>query len=245
MNVTDPAAALGELVLNRPAAAALFERLRLDYCCGGGRSLEEACAQRGLDARTVAVLLDALDDEPSTHALPHHDLRHCSIAELCEHIVARHHEPLRTDLPRVEELLGTVVRVHGSRHPELADLQRLYTGMRGELEIHMRLEEHTLFPACRALEEHGAAAGCDAETIALLEGDHADTGDALSALRELCGGYDLEQAFCATHSRLLRSLRALELDLHQHVHEENNVLLPRVRALNASALSGRSGRGEA
>ena len=227
MSVTDPAATLGDLVLDRPAAAALFERLGLDYCCDGRRSLEDACAQRGLDARTVTVLLDTLRDEPGTHDLPPHDVAHCSMAELCEHIVARHHDPLRAELPRIDGLLGTVVRVHGKRHPELADLQRLFATMRGELEIHMRLEEHTLFPACRALEQRGDASGFDAGVIALLEDDHAITGDALSALRELCGGYDLEPALCGTHRRLLQSLHAFELGLHQHVHEENNVLFPR------------------
>lgn len=235
MNATDPAATLGDLVVRQPAAAALFERFGLDYCCGGRRSLEDACAQHGLDAKTVTVLLDALRNEPDLHDLPHHDVAHCSMAELCEHIVTRHHEPLRADLPRVDELLGTVVRVHGKSHPELADLQRLFSGLRGELEIHMRLEEHLLFPACRAVEEHGDASGFDAGVIALLEDEHDTTGDALSALRELCGGYDGERALCSTHRKLLQSLRALELDLHQHVHEENNVLFPRVRERLADA----------
>ena len=188
MNVTDPAATLGDLVLERPAAAALFERLGLDYCCGGRRSLDEACSRRGLDTRTVMVLLDTLRDEPAAHDLPVHDVSHCSIAELCEHIVARHHEPLRADLPRIDELLGTLAHVHGRRHPELGDLQRLFATLRGKLEIHMRREEHTLFPACRALEERRDASGFDAGVIALLEDDHETTGDALSALRELCGG---------------------------------------------------------
>src|SRR5919112_1762420 len=122
MKAIGPATTLGDLVLDRPAAAALFERLGLDYCCGGRRTLEEACAQRGLDAKTVTVLLDA----PDMRDVRHHDLGHCSLADLCEHIVARHHEPLRADLPRIDELLATVGRVHGKRHPELADLHRLF-----------------------------------------------------------------------------------------------------------------------
>jgi regulator of cell morphogenesis and NO signaling len=230
VNVTDPGATLGQLVIDRPAAASLFEQLGLDYCCGGRRTLEEACVQRGLDAKTVTVLLDALRHEPIPHELDHHDVAHSSISALCEHIVARHHEPLRADLPRIDNLLATVVRVHGKNRPELADVQRLFSGMRGELEIHMRLEEHKLFPACRALEEHGDASGFDADVIALLEDDHDATGDSLSALRELCGGYDSGWALCATHRKLLQSLGQLELELHQHVHEENNVLFPRVRA---------------
>jgi regulator of cell morphogenesis and NO signaling len=235
VSVTDPAATLGDLVLADPAAAALFERLNLDYCCGGRRSLEEACSQRGLDTKTVTVLLDALRNGPGAPEVAHHDVGRCSISELCDHIVIRHHDPLRAELPRIDELLATVVRVHGTSHPELLDLQRLFARLRGELEIHLRREEHTLFPACRSLDEHGEASGFDGAVVALLEDDHEATGDALSALRELSGGYDAERALCGTHRALLRSLRALELGLHQHVHEENNVLFPRVRERMAAA----------
>jgi regulator of cell morphogenesis and NO signaling len=53
----------------------------------------------------------------------------------------------------------------------------------------------------------------------------------------LVGDYDPQQAVCSTHRALLDALAAFELDLHQHFHEENNVLLPRVRELNAGTPS--------
>lgn len=56
-------------------------------------------------------------------------------------------------------------------------------------------------------------------------------GRKLTALRELPGGYELSRALCSTHRSLLEGLQRFEADLHRHVHEENNVLLPRVGAL--------------
>jgi regulator of cell morphogenesis and NO signaling len=226
---TDHAATLGEIVLQQPSAAALFERLGLDYCCGGGRTLEEACGRHGLDARTVSVLVQALADEPRSADLEAHDVARATIPELCEHIVSRHHDPLRRDLPRISGLLATVVRVHGKAHPDLHDLERLFTAIRDELEDHMRVEELKLFPACLALDSDRDAP-FDADLLRLLEDDHAATGDALCALRELAGGYRNDAALCSTHRALLRGLRAFEIDMHQHVHEENNVLFPRARA---------------
>ena len=221
---------LGDLVLKQPDAAVLFERLGLDYCCGGSRTLDEACRQQGLDAKTVGVLLQTLADEPRSAGLEAHDVAHTTISELCDHIVTRHHDPLRRDLPRITDLLATVVRVHGKDHPELHDLQRLFAGTREELEAHLHTEEETLFPACRALDEHrDPDAAVDRDVLALLEDDHAHTGDALCALRELAGGYRTEAALCGTHRTLLKALRAFELDMHQHIHEENNVLFGRVR----------------
>jgi len=71
----------------------------------------------------------------------------------------------------------------------------------------------------RLLEEH--------------EREHAAVGHGLAALRVLGGGYERERALCNTHRALLDALTAFELDLHQHIHEENNILMPRVRELNA------------
>jgi len=227
-----PGTTLAELVLHRPASADLLERLRLDYCCGGRRTLAEACAERGLDAPTVIAMVEGLGEraEPGPDV---HDVRRASIPDLCDHIVRAHHEPTRRQLPRIAELLDRVVRVHGGSHPELADLRRVFTGLRTELEEHFDLEEATVFPACRTLGAADSPATVDDSVLALCEDSHEFAGEALSAMRELTDGYETERAYCGTHRALLEALQRFELELHQHVHEENNVLFPRVRELVA------------
>jgi regulator of cell morphogenesis and NO signaling len=231
----DHGTSLAELVVAQPKAAAVLEHLRLDYCCGGATSLAEACARRGLDAATVAALLDALGDgsfEGDDRAA--HDVRRASITDLCDHIVVAHHGPLRPALDRIDHLLGTVLRVHGAQQRSLYDVDRLFAALRSDLEEHMNVEESRLFPACRTLEASGDEAAFDGALLALLEDDHAATGDAMCAIRELSGDFDAAHARCSTHRQLLTELRAFELDLHQHIHEENNILFPRVRErLNA------------
>lgn len=146
-----------------------------------------------------------------------------------------HHDGLRNGLPRIEALVCTVVRAHGGDHPELRDLHRAFSALRAQLEPHLASEENELFPACLALERHGGAI-----QEALLaehehEHEHASVGEGLAALRLLGSDYEREHALCATHRTLLDALVAFELDLHQHIHEENNVLLSRVRELAARA----------
>jgi len=228
MTAIEPSSTLADLVVARPARARLFEQLQLDYCCGGARTLADACTQRGLDPQTVATLIAALDTEPGDRD-DVHDVTRASIGELCDHIVSAHHDTLRRDLPLIADLIATVVRVHGIQRPELRDLQRVFAGMQSSLEAHLSLEEDTLFPACRATEA-GEIRGVDEALLAEHEADHTEVGEALVALRELSGGYGAKRALCGTHRALLESLHELELDLHQHVHEENNILFPRVRA---------------
>lgn len=223
-----PGMTLAELVLQRPASADLLERLRLDYCCGGRRTLADACAERGLDEATLIAMVETLGERPEPRPTVH-DVRRASITELCDHIVQAHHEPARRALSQIAELLERVVRVHGGGHPELADLRRVFTGLREELEEHFALEEKMVFPACRAVDSADSAAGLDQSVLAMCEDSHEFAGEALTAMRELSGGYEAEHAFCGTHRKLLEALERFELELHQHVHEENNVLFPRVR----------------
>jgi regulator of cell morphogenesis and NO signaling len=221
---------LGALVAERPALTATLEKLRLDYCCGGGQTLAEACRRRGLDADTVVVLLEQLTDRAAAGRTEPHDLRGATFPELCDHIVSAHHDRLRQELPRIEELLATVVRVHGDEHAELHDLARLFATLACELREHVASEEAIVFPAARTLaagEEPGLRV---ADLVEEHTGEHAEAGDALAALRELAGGYDPAGAFCGTHRSLLLALEAFEIDLHQHVHEENNLLFPRMLA---------------
>jgi regulator of cell morphogenesis and NO signaling len=223
---------LADLVLDEPGRADLFDRLGFDYCCRGGRTLAEAATQRGLDLGTVVQVLEA---HAVTHAGPEdHDFdwRRASTAELCDHIVDAYHEPLRRDLPRLADTLQTVARVHGGGDPQLNDLVRVFDLLASDLLAHVEHEEEVLFPACRALE-----AGERSDSTALLdrlEHDHAGVGEALLVIRDLAGGYRADAARCGTHRALMHGLEALERDLHRHIHEENNVLFPRVRGLLAA-----------
>lgn len=217
----DPSRTLAQLVLEQPSRTRALERLGLDYCCGGKRSLTDACAARGIDLDEALAAL-AADAEPGGEE--DEDWTDEPLAALCEHIVEVHHGRLRAELPRLSELLAKVERAHGRDRPELAPLRTTFEAMRAELEVHMLDEEARLFPACTAGEP--LAPGLLAE----LEAEHLATASALERLRELTGGFDLTTVRCNTHRATVDGLRELELDLHRHIHEENNVLFPRALA---------------
>ena len=160
------------------------------------------------------------------------------MGELCAHIVTVHHDGLRKAFPRLERLFGIVVRVHGSSDPRLGDAQRLFGEIRSGLEPHLASEEDELFPACIASEQAGTPV--EEHLLSEHESEHAELGRALAALRTMCDGYDREAARCNTHRALLDALEAFEQDLHRHVHEENNILLPRARTARRARGTERS-----
>jgi regulator of cell morphogenesis and NO signaling len=239
-SLIDPNSPLGDLVAERPSRAKLFDQLRLDFCCGGRQSLAAACTTRGHELDEVLAALRALDErDPRSRGVESRDWREAGTAELCAHIVTVHHDGLRNAFPEIERLFLIVVRVHGDRAPELRDAHRCFRAIRGELEPHVTTEENELFPACIASDQTGTPV-----TEVLLEhheSEHSALGHALTALRGLCGDYDRQTALCNTHRALLDALTAFEEDLHQHVHEENNILLPRARRPGPAATTTEPG----
>jgi regulator of cell morphogenesis and NO signaling len=220
----DISSPVAELLLEQPSRARVFEGFGIDYCCGGNVPLEEACGRRGLDRAEVVVALEAADEAAAVNGSGEKNWREAPLEELCGHIIAAHHDRLRVELPRLSTLLEKCERAHGADCPELAPIRATFEELRGELEVHMAEEETRLFPHCRAGVRLKPA------FLAQLEDDHAATGAGLARLRELTGGYDLGRARCNTHRATIDGLRELELDTHRHIHEENNILFPRMRA---------------
>ena len=220
------AVTVGELVAQKPARARVFEKIGIDYCCGGKKPLDQACSEKGLDAKTVAVMLDAAD-APSSDRFA--DAQAMTLTELADHVVKTHHDYLRRELPRIEQLLAKVINAHGRNHPEMIEVGRIYAAFNEEMNSHMMKEERVLFPAIRAMEGSGTPFHCGsiANPIRQMEAEHDSAGDALAQFRGLTGDYTPPPDACNTFRALLDSLEDLEQDMHQHVHKENNILFPR------------------
>jgi regulator of cell morphogenesis and NO signaling len=224
----DPSMKLGDIVTMRPSLAAELERRGLDYCCHGGRSLADAAREAGLDARTVAEELSAAHvGEPAAAWATF------GPAELVDHIETVHHQYLWAEMPRITALVDKIVSVHGDRHPELAEVQRLYNELRADLEPHLTREEQELFPMIRQLaattggpESHDPAIVAQIE---LLSAEHETVGDLLDELHRVTGGHTTPADGCASYAACYRALAELEANTHLHVHKENNVLFAAAR----------------
>ena len=164
------------------------------------------------------------------------DWRRASYSQLINHIVNRHHKYLQAELPVLSEFVAKVYRVHGSRHPELAEINRRFHEMKLELDEHLIAEEELLFPLLLAYGENPTE---DRRMRAMarvdeLESDHRSVGDILRELRELTSDYTLPEGACKTYQLTYLKLQELESDLFEHIHLENNILFPRVSGACAS-----------
>ena len=233
---TDLQTKLGELVLERPEAMRYFEGLGLDYCCGGHRSLGEACATAGLQSEAVLAGLASLE-APAAGTPSLQAWTQASLQALIAHIVPTHHDYLRTELPRLERLLDKVLAAHGGRHPELGRVGEIFAALHADLIPHLMKEEQILFPFILQMEQGRTGSACFGSVqspIRVMEMEHEAVGALLAELRQLTGAYAPPADGCATFRALYLGLEEMERDLHLHITLENQILHPRARALEAA-----------
>lgn len=214
---------LGQLATTHPTATHVFLRHRLDFCCGGGQKLTDACKKAGLDPDAIAAEI-ALEGE--TRSLDRWDAK--PLPDVIDFILRRFHEPLRRDLPVLIEAAKRVERVHGRKPSCPHGLALFLEQLDAELRQHMTKEEQVLFPAITT----GGRGDQVHMPVRVMMQEHDDHGANLRRLRELTTNFNPPPEACATWRALYSGLDKLESELMEHIHLENNVLFP--RALNAS-----------
>lgn len=233
MNTNIDYLTLGEIVTAHPAAARVLETFGLDYCCGGHRTLAEACTEGDISLHGVRDALETLPEVPPA------DWATLGLRELVDHLELVHHHYLKTELPRLDALSAKVLGVHGDRHPELHTVRSAFVELRLDLEPHLVKEERVLFPMIRELDAAAVTphfhCGSLQNPIAVMLNEHEAAGELLRTLRNVTNGYAVPTDGCASYQALYSGLAELEADTHAHIHKENNVLFPMVVAREATA----------
>ncbi|HJV20016.1 MAG TPA: iron-sulfur cluster repair di-iron protein [Sediminibacterium sp.] len=222
---------LGQIAAKDLRKAQVFKKYGLDFCCGGKKTVKEACAEKGLDVTKVEQELQQADCTPSSRPLPYTDW---SLDFLADYIVNTHHSYAKKNLPDLKAYADKVMRVHGSRHPELLRVNQLVNEVYNELMAHLVKEEQVLFPYVKELVAakgntatmHAAHFGTVQNPINMMEMEHEVVGKNLAEIREITNNFTLPDDACASYSLLYRMLDEFEEDLHLHVHLENNILFP-------------------
>jgi len=230
-----------ELAVEIPNATRVFEKFGIDYCCGGKKSLEEACSAAELPVDEVLKALQA----SAVSSAPESALPSGSLAELIDHIVKTHHKFTREEITRLKALLEKVCSVHGKNHPELPAIREIFVGLAQELTLHMMKEENVLFPYIIRMEQ--AVAQNDAllrppfgtvqNPVRMMMQEHDGAGDALREIRAASRDFTAPEDACISYQTLYQALPAFEAALHQHIHLENNMLFPRAVEMEESALT--------
>ncbi|NLX73251.1 MAG: iron-sulfur cluster repair di-iron protein [Bacteroidales bacterium] len=225
-----------EVVKSNFKTARLFQDYNIDYCCGGKKAIYEACEEAGVDAEQLISQLELIltQKDPGPEYI-----NKLSLKELSDYIVKRHHAYVRNSIPALKKNLEKICKVHGEDHPELFEINSLFTKTAGELTMHMQKEELMLFPYINRLELAKASSasipkspfGSVSNTFEMMMEEHQDEVNSFIEISELSKNYQTPEDACLSYEVTLKQLKDFEDDLHQHIHLENNILFKKALEL--------------
>lgn len=229
MNITKEKT-VASIVTENIKAAHVFKKYGIDFCCGGGISIDKACEKSGVDYSVLENDLKIVDNVSKAFNYGAWELDF-----LVDHIVNIHHSYVEESIPILMQYADKVAKVHGHHYTEVVKINSLIIEVAQELTAHMRKEELILFPFVKQLvraKKEGALPpaphfGTVNNPIRMMEDEHEAAGDIFKIISKLTNDYTPPDEACNTFKALYAKLQEFELDLHQHIHLENNILFPK------------------
>lgn len=231
MNITTDKT-IGSIVAEDYRAASVLTAHGIDFCCKGGRTVEEVCRKNNLDpAELTREIMTVLSRDANLGE----EYKNWTMTKLTEHIEQVHHRYVEAQSAVLKIYLNKLCKVHGDHHPELFEIAREFEECSEAMAVHMKKEELILFPFVRRMEKaekEGSALppaqfGSVNNPVEMMKDDHEAEGDRFRRIEQLSNGYQNPPDGCATYSTAMNMLREFEQDLHLHIHLENNILFPR------------------
>lgn len=220
--------------------ADVFKKYGIDFCCGGGKTIQKVCLKNNIDAnKLVLELQDAIDERQKTY-----DYANWELDFLIDHINTIHHTYVENSIPLILEYAEKVAKVHGHHYKEVVEVLDLFYEVANELTAHMKKEELILFPYVKkvnkAQKEKDVVSLPSFETVLnpihMMETEHENAGELFKEIARLTNNYTPPENACNTFRALYAKLEEFEQDLHLHIHLENNILFPKAIELEKSTL---------
>lgn len=230
-----PERTVADYVTENIKASHIFKKYGIDFCCGGGISLEKACADKGVEYSQLLEELQNLDITEKK-GVRFNDL---PINELIDYIVEKHHKYVEANIGLLIQYSSKVAKVHGTNSPELIEVNKLFQKVAGELASHLKKEELILFPFIKKMliaEREGTSINIPhfstvENPIKMMEDEHEEAGNIFKEIARITNNYTPPAHACNTYRALFDKLDEFEQDLHQHIHLENNILHPKALKL--------------
>ncbi|QBO56937.1 iron-sulfur cluster repair di-iron protein [Chryseobacterium salivictor] len=226
---------IGELVAEDFRAAQIFRKYKIDFCCKGNRTVEEACENKKYRAEDIYNELANVANLKSGDI----DFNSWPLDLLADYVEKTHHRYVEENSTVLIQYLNKLCKVHGDRHPELFEIAKLFTESAHELAAHMKKEELILFPFIKKMvnaKQTGEPLaspnfGTVESPVAMMKHEHTVEGERFVKIADLTNNYQFPADACGTYQVTYKMLEDFEKDLHTHIHLENNILFPKAIAL--------------
>ena len=221
---------IADIVSENFKTADIFKKYKIDFCCGGDKSIDKVCQEKGIPREDLlselSIYLKPADDE--------NDYKNWDPVRLIDHIEKKHHRYVERSLPLLRDYLAKVDSAHGANHPEVVKIRELFNASADELTKHMKKEELMLFPYIKQMwnaqqnntEVNTPPYGTVKNPIQMMELEHDTEGGRFDEIQKLSDNFTPPEDACNTYKVTYYKLQEFQEDLHTHIHLENNILFP-------------------
>jgi regulator of cell morphogenesis and NO signaling len=231
---------VADVVSENIKTAHVFKKYGIDFCCGGGITIDKACEKKNLDYSQLKEELLKVDDAPKAY-----NYNSWKLDFLIDHILNIHHAYVEESIPLILQYSNRVAEVHGHHYTEVLKINTLFNEAANELASHMKKEENILFPYIKSLLQteiakeplNSPSFGSINNPITMMEMEHEAVGDIFKEIARLTNNYTPPEDACNTFRALYAKLDEFEQDLHQHIHLENNILHPKAKQLEQTLMN--------
>ena len=226
---------IGDFVAENFRTAEVFKKYHIDFCCKGGRTVEEACDNKKVSPQQIYQELEEIANRKSEDI----DFNSWPLDLLADYVEKTHHKYVEEKSAMLIPYLNKLCKVHGERHPELFEINELFIGSAQDLAAHMKKEELILFPFIKQMVEAkkngeplpAPRFGTVENPVAMMKHEHEAEGERFVKIAELTNNYEFPDDACGTYQVTYRMLEDFQNDLHKHIHLENNILFPKAIAM--------------
>ena len=226
---------IGDFVAENFRTAEVFKKYHIDFCCKGGRTVEEACDNKKVSPEQIYQELEEIANRKSEDI----DFNSWPLDLLADYVEKTHHRYVEEKSAMLIPYLNKLCKVHGERHPELFEINELFIGSAQDLAAHMKKEELILFPFIKQMVEAkkngeplpAPRFGTVENPVAMMKHEHEAEGERFVKIAELTNNYEFPDDACGTYQVTYRMLEDFQNDLHKHIHLENNILFPKAIAM--------------
>ena len=222
---------IGDFVAENFRTAEVFKKYNIDFCCKGGRTVEEACDKKKVSPEEIYKELEEVANRKSEDI----DFNSWPLDLLADYVEKTHHRYVEEKSAMLIPYLNKLCKVHGERHPELFEINQLFIGSAQDLAAHMKKEELILFPFVKNMVKAKISNeaiqqphfGTVENPVNMMKHEHTVEGERLRKIADLTNEYTPPADACNTYKVTFAMLQDFENDLHKHIHLENNILFPK------------------
>lgn len=231
-----------QIAIEQPSAIEVFDRVGIEYCCKGWKTLEDACSEIAIG---VEDMVGALDQAAAGERVSKSRFENRTFEFQILRVLRTQHERVKEMLPLLQGIAATMADRYRTRHPELIAIDELMQALSLELTTHLAEEEGTLFPALLELElaylGESPICGYPKRVRTILKSmsqQHDTSSVTLRQMRAASHSFCPPSRAAAPYREFYDRLQKFFRELHRDFHMENNILFPQAAQMEAEIFRG-------